>query len=146
MYSRHQHVEVDYACSVTLNSRDGGKYSGCSPSCLQHMNYEGSSENNASYFILLAHEVRGGCWWYGSRDRTFPPIVFKFCCRATDSSRVAARQNGVLHGRAYESRAASLNSSMRKNWTYSHSTTLAERLRRPNAGCELYEAVGCLFQ
>jgi len=28
----------------------------------------------ASYVILLAHSVRGRCWWYGSRGRTFPPI------------------------------------------------------------------------
>jgi len=24
--------------------------------------YEGHSESNASYFIMLAHDVRGGCW------------------------------------------------------------------------------------
>jgi hypothetical protein len=28
--------------------------------------YEGRSEINASCFIMLAHDVRGGCWWYGS--------------------------------------------------------------------------------
>ena len=36
--------------------------------------YEDHSESNASYFIILAHDVRGGCWWYGSRGWTFPPI------------------------------------------------------------------------
>ena len=36
--------------------------------------YEGRSEINASYFIMLAHDVRGGCWWYGGRGWTFPPI------------------------------------------------------------------------
>ena len=35
---------------------------------------EGCSESNASYFIMLAH-VRGGCWWCGSRDWTFPPNI-----------------------------------------------------------------------
>jgi len=29
--------------------------------------YDGCSESNASYSITLAHDVRGGCWWYGSR-------------------------------------------------------------------------------
>jgi hypothetical protein len=29
--------------------------------------YEGHSKSNASYFIMLAHDVRGGRWWYGSR-------------------------------------------------------------------------------
>ena len=23
---------------------------------------------------MLAHDIRGGCWWYGSRGWTFPPI------------------------------------------------------------------------
>jgi len=27
--------------------------------------------------ILLSHNVRGRCWWYGSRDWTFPPIFCK---------------------------------------------------------------------
>jgi len=27
--------------------------------------YEGCSESNTSYFILLAHNIRGGCWRYG---------------------------------------------------------------------------------
>jgi len=30
--------------------------------------------SNASYFIMLAHDIRDGCWWYGSRSWTFPPI------------------------------------------------------------------------
>jgi hypothetical protein len=29
--------------------------------------YEGRSESNASYFIILGHDVRCRCWWYGSR-------------------------------------------------------------------------------
>ena len=36
--------------------------------------YKGCSESNASYFMMLAHNVRGGCWWYGSRGWNFPPI------------------------------------------------------------------------
>jgi len=36
--------------------------------------HEGHSEINASYFIMVAHNVRGECWWYGSRGWTFPPI------------------------------------------------------------------------
>ena len=36
--------------------------------------YEGCSESNASHFIMLAHNVRGGCWWPGSRGWSFPPI------------------------------------------------------------------------
>jgi hypothetical protein len=44
-----------------------------STKCLSTM-YEGRSKINASYFIMLAHDVRGGCWWYGNRSWTFPPI------------------------------------------------------------------------
>ena len=35
---------------------------------------EGCSESNASHCMVLAHDVRGGCWWCGSRGRTFPPV------------------------------------------------------------------------
>ena len=35
---------------------------------------EGLFESNASYFIMLADNIRGGSWWYGSRCWTFPPI------------------------------------------------------------------------
>ena len=38
--------------------------------------YKGCSESIASYFIMLAHYVRGGWWWWcGSRGWTFPPIL-----------------------------------------------------------------------
>ena len=37
--------------------------------------YEGGSKSNASYFITLAHNIRGGwCWCDGRRDWTFPLI------------------------------------------------------------------------
>ena len=36
--------------------------------------YDGCSESNASYFIMLVHNVSSGCWWYDSREWTFPPI------------------------------------------------------------------------
>lgn len=29
---------------------------------LLYFKYEGCSENNASYFMTLAHNVRGRCW------------------------------------------------------------------------------------
>lgn len=37
------------------------------------LNYNGHFERNTSFFIMLAHDVRGECWWYGSK-RTFLPI------------------------------------------------------------------------
>ena len=41
---------------------------------IAYVTYEGRSEINASYFIMLAHDVRGEYCWYGSRGWTFPPI------------------------------------------------------------------------
>jgi len=38
--------------------------------------FKGCSESNASYCIMLTRNVRGGCWWYSSRGRTFPPIFW----------------------------------------------------------------------
>jgi len=36
--------------------------------------YEGSTESNASYFIMLARIVWGRCWSYNSRGWTFPAV------------------------------------------------------------------------
>jgi len=36
--------------------------------------YKSCSESNASYFMSLAHIIRGRCWRYGSKGQTFPPI------------------------------------------------------------------------
>jgi len=36
----------------------------------KYINYEDCPESNAFYFIMLAHDVSGGCWWHvtdGSR-------------------------------------------------------------------------------
>jgi hypothetical protein len=52
----------------------------------------GGSKNNGSYFILLVHDVRGECWWDGSRGWTFLPIVCKFCWCAT----AAEEQSGKI--------------------------------------------------
>ena len=34
--------------------------------------YESCPKSNASHFIMLACNIRGRCWWYGSRGWTFP--------------------------------------------------------------------------
>jgi len=36
--------------------------------------YEVSPESNASYFGMVAHNIRGRCWWCVSTDRNFPTI------------------------------------------------------------------------
>ena len=39
--------------------------------------YKGCSESNASYFIMLAHNFKSRCWWYGSKQWTFS-IIFHY--------------------------------------------------------------------
>lgn len=31
-----------------------------------------------SYFIILAHDIRGRCCWYSSRTSTFLPIILNY--------------------------------------------------------------------
>jgi len=53
---------------------------------------ESYSESNASYFMMLACDIRGGCWWYGSR--TFPPIshcILLLCDRWQQSGSLTER-------------------------------------------------------
>lgn len=37
--------------------------------------YEGYLESNACYFTMLSHDIRGRCWYYGSRGWTFLTIL-----------------------------------------------------------------------
>ena len=36
--------------------------------------YKACSKSSASYFMMLAHDIRDGCLWYCSTGWTFPPI------------------------------------------------------------------------
>lgn len=37
--------------------------------------YEGFSKSNAQCAILLVHDIRSGCWWYGSTGWTSSPVL-----------------------------------------------------------------------
>lgn len=39
------------------------------------LKYGGCSEGNTFYVTVLAHDIRGGYWWYGNRGWTFPPLL-----------------------------------------------------------------------
>ena len=70
--------------------------------CRTAINCVSNSEHNASYFIILAHNVRDVCWWYGTRDWTFLPI---FCCILLLCDRRqqgAVWKNGIWCGNVYE--------------------------------------------
>jgi len=74
------------------------------PETSEHLLYEGYSESSASSLIMLAHDIRGGCWWYGSRDGTFPPI-FPYILSLWGLTWKCRRSEGMK-----------LNSHMRKKW------------------------------
>jgi len=100
-----------------------------------------------SHVVILAHNIRGGCWWYSSRGWTFPHhYAVPFCCRVTVGSRGLVWQNGVWCGSVYEVKVWKWGPICGKNGPHWHSSTLGEHLWRPNSGCEHSEAVGSVFQ
>ena len=90
--------------------------------------------------FYAVHDIRGGCWWDGSRNWTFPP-AFAYMLLLCDRW----RHRGSLIERhvAWEcgwSESVSLNPSMwgkKTNGTHWHSSMLAEHLWSPNGGCEV---------
>jgi len=78
--------------------------------------YEVCSKSNASRCILLAHDVRGRCWWFGGRGWTFPSIS-----RSVSLTGDIWQQRGILTQwclmwKCIWSKGVSLNSSMQKHW------------------------------
>jgi len=75
--------------------------------------YEGCSKSNASYFIVLAHSIRG----IGSMAVETEPCQqysITFCYCATSVSREAVWQNGIWLGSAYEAKVCHRISPCRK--------------------------------
>ena len=71
---------------------------------LKHDIYEGCSESSASHFILLAHNFRGGRWWYSSRGWAFSPIphyTLLLCNRWQQRGSVT---NAVWHRSTYKAK------------------------------------------
>ena len=99
-------------------------------------------------FIVLTYNIRGRCWWYGSRVWTFPPTFHSipFCCCVTDGSRGAVWQNGVWHRSMDEAKVCHWIPPCRKNGNYWHPLTLAEHLWRPTSGCEHNDMMGDVFR
>ena len=93
--------------------------------------------------MMIAHKVRGGCWWYVSRGWILPPNVLLHFVAAWQ---MAVWQNSVWHGSAGEKKVCRWIPPCGKSGTHWHSLTLAERLWRPISGCEHCEAMGGVFQ
>ena len=95
----------------------------------------------AFYFVMLVHDVRGRCWWYGSAGWTFPPVS-----NVTDGSGGAVSVNGVWRGSADEAKVWNLIPPCGKSGTHWHSSMLGEHLWRRKSECEHSEVVGGVFQ
>ena len=83
---------------------------------LSLVKYESFSKNNASHFIMLAHNVRGISWWYSSRGWTFSPV---FCYILLPCDRWQQRGSLTkwhLTWKCVWNKGVSLNSSMQKTW------------------------------
>ena len=79
----------------------------------------------------MVHNVRGGCWWYGSRSCALPPIlhyILLLCDRWQQRGSVTKEH---LTWKCIGSKGGSPNPSMWKNGTHWHSSMLDEHLWRP---------------
>jgi len=74
----------------------------------------GCSESNSSYLILLIHNIRGGCWWYGSRDWTLPPIFHSILLLCDRWQQRGSLTKWRLTWKWVWSKDVSLNSSVQK--------------------------------
>lgn len=104
-----------------------------------HPLHEGWSKRNAP--ILL-------CWpmTYSSRGWTFVSILHYILSPHNRWQHRDSLTKWHLRRTCIWSKAASLNSSMRKKCTHWYSLTLAEHLWKPNSECEHTGAVGDVFQ
>ena len=112
--------------------------------------YKGCSKSNASSFIMLAHNVRRGCWWYGSRGWTFPPISHYILLPWNRWQQKGSLTKWHLTWKGVWSKGVSLNSSMQRKWVPIDVCwwllMLAECFWRPDNGCEHSKVVYGAFQ
>ena len=80
--------------------------------------YDACSRSNASYFILLAHDISGGCWWMAAEVEPFHQYSIPYCCHVTYDSRRAVWEIGVWHGSLYEAKMCLCIPPWRKNGTH----------------------------
>ena len=95
--------------------------------------------------MMLAHDVRGTCWWDGSRGWTFPP-VFHYMLLCNWWQQRSSQTNCCLIWKCIWSKGVSLKSSMKQKSHPLTFTDTCEHLWRPNSGCVHSEVVGGVFQ
>ena len=108
--------------------------------------YNGCYRSNSSYFIMLAHDIRGRCWWHSKRGWTFPPIFHSMLLPCDWWQQRGSLTQWRLTWKRVWRKGVSLNSSI---WKKLHPLTFINTWWtwwRPNSGCERSEAVGGAFQ
>ena len=105
--------------------------------------YEDCSESNASYFIKLSLDIRGSCWWYGSRGWTFLSVL---CC--SEQMTAEGQSDKMVSDMEVCMKQSCVTESFHaeKNGTHWCSLMLAEHFWKPSNGCEHSETVGGAFQ
>ena len=104
-----------------------------------------SSESKASYFIMLAHNIRGNVGHVAVEAEPTQNSI-TFCCLATDGSTGAVWQHTVWHRSAYQAQMCHWFPTCGENGTHWQSLILAEHLWRSNSGCEHSQAASAAFQ
>ena len=95
---------------------------------------------------MLAHDIRGRCWWYGSMGWTFPLIVCSILLLCDRWQQRGSLTNGIWRGSVYEAKVYHWIPPCGKKCTHWHSLMLGECFWRPNSGYKRCEAVGGAFQ
>jgi len=80
------------------------------------VNFKGCSESNAFYFIMLAPDATGGCWWYGSTGQTFSPISRSMLLPCDRWQQRGTLTQWCLTWKRGLSKGVALNSSMWEKW------------------------------
>lgn len=105
------------------------------------------SKRNVSYFVMLAHNIRGEYLWYDSRDWTFPPI-FGYIMLSYDrwqQKGSITKVSDLEVQMKQRCRTEFLCEEEKKKCTLWYSLMLAVHLWWPNRGCEHSEIVGGVF-
>jgi len=72
-YSVLFNAQVEERCSRQLSFIEIFREDVLSAVKLSPFKNKGCSESNSSYFIVLAHHIRGRLWWCGNEECIFPP-------------------------------------------------------------------------
>ena len=98
------------------------------------------------YVMRLAHDIRGGCWWYSSRGWAFPPVFHHMLLLCDRWQQRGTLTHCVWYGSADEPKVRYWIPPWGKNGTHWPSSMLAEHSWRPKTGCEPSKEVGGAFQ